>query len=136
MKIGTESKTEFTLNSNNTFTLSNIGNTDKEIVVTYKTTYDPNKLPDDYQAYNTADISWIPDGSSDRTSKELNVKKPINKETVDSSWKNESYKPNTKEITWEIIANYRENAYENFHIVDTPQGNQQLVKGSIKVEEL
>src|SRR5699024_10712477 len=44
--------------------------------------------------------------------------------------------PDTKEITWEIIANYRENAYENFHIVDTPQGNQQLVKGSIKVEEL
>lgn len=136
MTIGGESKTDFKLDSGNPFKLSNIGDTNQEIIVTYKTKYDPNKLPQDNKAHNTAKISWIPEGSSDHISREVKAEKPVNKETVDSSWKNASYNPDTKEITWEIIANYRENAYENFHIVDTPQGNQQLVKDSIKVEEL
>ncbi|MEJ8777092.1 Cna B-type domain-containing protein [Pseudogracilibacillus sp. ICA-222130] len=134
--IGGEPMTDFTLESGNPFKLSNIGDTDKEIIVTYKTTYDPNKLPEDYHANNTADISWIPEGSSDRISREVDAKQPVNKETVDSSWKNANYNPDTKEITWEIIANYRENAYDDFHIVDTPQGNQQLIEESIKVQEL
>src|SRR5699024_9279425 len=44
--------------------------------------------------------------------------------------------PDTKEITYEIITNYRENSFDNLKIIDRPQGNQKLLKETIEVEEL
>src|SRR5699024_166610 len=41
-----------------------------------------------------------------------------------------------KEITWEIITNYRENAIANLIVQDAPQGNQQIIDGSAEVKEL
>src|SRR5699024_9271268 len=87
-------------------------------------------------AINKANITWIPEGSDERKELVVNANKQLNTETVNNSWKNASYNPDTKEITWTIIANYRENAFEDFTITDTPQGNQKLVEDSIEVTEL
>src|SRR5699024_5314861 len=56
MTIGGVETEAFTLADGNPFTLSGIGDTDQEIIVTYTTAYDPNELPDDYQASNKANI--------------------------------------------------------------------------------
>src|SRR5699024_11666676 len=58
------------------------------------------------------------------------------KETADYSWKNGSYNPETKEITWEIITNYRENDFDDLVVQDNPQGNQQIIDGSAVAKEL
>src|SRR5699024_5107060 len=60
----------------------------------------------------------------------------LNWETSEYSWKNGSYNPETKEITWEIITNYRENDFANLIVQDEPQGNQQIIDGSAEVKEL
>src|SRR5699024_3849231 len=68
--------------------------------------------------------------------KEVEAETELNKETADYSWKNGSYNPETKEITWEIITNYRENDFDDLVVQDNPQGNQQIIDGSAVVKEL
>src|SRR5699024_9390112 len=123
----------------NKFTITNIGDVNKKIVVTYQTNYNPNKLEerkDGLYAVNKANVSWIPEGSSERINRDYEASKKVNKQTQDSSWKDATYNPETKEITWTIIANYRENAHDDFKIIDTPKGNQEIVAGSVKVNEI
>lgn len=111
-----------------------VGDISKEVVVKYKTTFDADNVPNQ-QPTNTADVSWTNEDGKE-FNKELNTNTQLNDETVQASWKNASYNPDTKEITWTIIANYRENAYEDFTISDTPLGNQKLVESSLKVIEM
>src|SRR5699024_8907849 len=73
---------------------------------------------------------------NDTITKEEEAGTELNKETSDYSWKNGSYNPETKEITWEIITNYRENDFTNLIVQDKPQGNQQIIDGSAEVKEL
>src|SRR5699024_2121471 len=82
------------------------------------------------------DITWTPEGEDDSITKEVEAETELNKETADYSWKNGAYNPETKEITWEIITNYRENDIDNLIVQDKPQGNQQILDGSAMVKEL
>src|SRR5690625_1207415 len=138
MTIGGQEYTDFEIEDPmaNPFKITNIGDTNQTIIITYKTNYDPNELPENYHAHNKANIGWIPKDSDDRINKDVEANTPVNQETIDASWKNASYDPDTKEIAYEIIANYRENFYNNFKIIDEPQQNQKLVEDSIEVYEL
>src|SRR5690625_4578661 len=71
MTIGGTPYRDFELEAGNPFTLSNIGDTDQVIIVTYKTTYDPNELSEDFRAHNTANISWIPEDSEERINRDV-----------------------------------------------------------------
>src|SRR5690625_8000671 len=66
----------------------------------------------------------------------METRTELKKETADYSWKNGSYNPETKEITWEIITNYRENDFADLIVQDEPQGNQQIIDGSAEGKEL
>src|SRR5699024_5069134 len=109
--------------------------TDKEIIITYKTEFDADNVPDN-KPTNKAAITWTPEGGNDSITKEVEAETELNKETEDYSWKNGSYNPETKEITWEIITNYRENDFDDLVVTDAPQGNQQIMDGSAVVKEL
>src|SRR5699024_3363621 len=109
--------------------------TDKEIIITYKTEFDADSVPDN-KPTNKAAITWTPEGENDSITKEVEAGTELNKETSDYSWENGSYNPETKEITWEIITNYRENDFTNLIVQDKPQGNQQIIDGSAEVKEL
>src|SRR5699024_3675318 len=109
--------------------------TDKEIIITYKTEFDADNVPDN-KATNKADITWTPEGEDESITKDVEADKDLNWETSEYSWKNDSYNPETKEITWEIITNYRENAIANLIVQDAPQGNQKIIDGSAEVKEL
>src|SRR5699024_7720965 len=97
--------------------------------------FDADNVPDN-KPTNKADITWTPEGEDDSTTKEVETETELNKETADSSWKNGSYNPETKEITWEIITNYRENDVSDLIVTDAPQGNQEIINGSAEVKEL
>src|SRR5699024_10541454 len=109
--------------------------TDKEIIITYKTEFDADNVPNN-RPKNTAAITWTPEGEDDSITKEVEAETELNWETSEYSWKNGSYNPETKEITWEIITNYRENDFDDLVVTDAPQGNQQIIDGSAVVKEL
>src|SRR5699024_9278107 len=109
--------------------------TDEEIIITYKTEFDADNVPNN-KPTNKAAITWTPEGEDDSITKEVEAETELNWETGESSWKNGSYNPETKEITWEIITNYRENDISNLIVQDKPQGNQQIIDGSAEVKEL
>src|SRR5699024_8459715 len=102
---------------------------------TKKTAMNTDKVPNN-KPTNKAAITWTPEGENDSITKEVEAETELNWETGEYSWKNGSYNPATKEITWEIITNYRENAIANLIVQDAPQGNQQIIDGSAEVKEL
>ena len=108
--------------------------TSEVVVITYKSDYDPNTVGNDPK--NTANIEWIPENSTEKIKKDLTAGTNINWKNGNNHWKNGTYNPDTKKITWALIVNYRGNAYEELIVKDTPEGNQKLVTDSIKVEEL
>lgn len=79
MTIDGKPYTDFELvnKEKNPFTLKNIGDTDKEIIVTYKTKYNANKMPG-RKAFNDATISWIPEDESDRVDLTVSADKQLN----------------------------------------------------------
>src|SRR5690625_686743 len=135
--VGGESYSDYTLSGDNPFKIDfpEEYSTDKEIIITYKTAFDADNVPDN-KATNKADITWTPEGEGESITKDVEAGKDLNWETSEYSWKNGSYNPETKEITWEIITNYRENDIADLIIQDEPQGNQQIIDGSAVVKEL
>src|SRR5699024_4033671 len=137
---------DYNLSGDNPFTIDfpKDYTTDKEIIITYKTAFDADEVIKvdnegnviNNKATNKADITWTPEGEDDSITKEVEAETEQNKETADYSWKNGAYNPETKEITWEIITNYRENDIDNLIVQDKPQGNQQILDGSAMVKEL
>ncbi len=109
--------------------------TEKKIVITYKTNYVADMVPSN-KATNEAAITWTPVGGSDSITKTVTAETSLNQSTGDNSWKNGSYNPDTKEITWTIFTNYRENQVGNLIVKDEPQGNQTIISNSIVVTEL
>ncbi|MFD2831071.1 Cna B-type domain-containing protein [Corticicoccus populi] len=134
--VGGNDYNDFTLSGDNPFTVTFPENysTDDVIVITYQTSYEPDALENN-RVDNTADIRWV-DTNGDSQNKTVDAGQGLNQETNNSSWKNGSYDPATKEITWRIYANYRQNSIDNLVIHDMPQGNQQLIEDSVIVREL
>src|SRR5699024_5101060 len=100
---GGEVLTGFDVEDGNPFKITNIGEIKEEMIITYKTSYDPNQLPEDYKAYNKANIDWIPEGSDDRVNRDVEAYTKVNPETRESSRKRGSYEPETIEIQYNII---------------------------------
>src|SRR5699024_4525843 len=123
MTIGGQSYTEFKTEAGNPFKLTDIPATDKEIIVTYETKFKADDMPG-RKAENKATISWLPEEGSERIELDVSADKQLNRHTEDNSWKAGKYDPQTKEITWNIVVNYRENDIENLVIHDIPQQNQ------------
>ncbi len=128
---------DFSISGDNPFTIQfpNDFTTDKKIVITYQTSYVADEVPE-YKPTNTAAITWTPEGSSDSMTKKVTAGTELNNKTKNNDWKNGSYDPETKEITWTIYTNYRENEIGNLIVKDAPQGNQKIVADSIVVKEL
>src|SRR5690625_5139096 len=119
--VGGESYGDYTLSGDNPFKIDfpEEYSTDKEIIITYKTAFDADNVPDNKPTNKTA-ITWTPEGENDSITKEVETETELNWETSEYSWKNGSYNPETKEITWEIITNYRENDIADLIIQDEP----------------
>ncbi|MYL58299.1 Cna B-type domain-containing protein, partial [Virgibacillus halodenitrificans] len=128
---------DFSISGDNPFTIQfpNDFTTDKKIVITYQTSYVADEVID-HKPTNTAAITWIPEGGSESITKEVTAGTELNDKTKNNDWKYGSYSPETKEITWTIYTNYRENYIENLIVNDAPQENQKIVADSVVVKEL
>ena len=128
---------DYTLTGDNPFTIEfpEEFKTDKKIEISYKTTFDANLVPD-YRPTNKAAITWTPEGGDESITRDVLAGTELNWETRTGHWKNGSYNPETKEITWTIYTNYRESQFDNLVVKDAPQGNQKIVDDSVVVTEL
>ncbi|WP_062106331.1 Cna B-type domain-containing protein [Bacillus niameyensis] len=128
---------DYTLSGDNPFKIDFPANftTDKKIVITYKTDYVADEVPN-HRPKNKAAITWTPEGGNGPITKEVEAGTELNENTKNNDWKNGSYNPATKEITWTIYTNYRENQIDNLIVKDAPQGNQKIIKDSVVVTEL
>ncbi|WP_042141906.1 SpaA isopeptide-forming pilin-related protein [Paucisalibacillus sp. EB02] len=129
--------TDYTIAGDNPFTIKFPDNftTDKKIIITYKTSYVADEVPN-HKPTNKAAITWTPEGGNESITKEVAAGTELNNNTKNSHWKNGSYDPTSKEITWTIYTNYRENQIDSLIVKDAPQGNQKIVPDSVVVTEL
>src|SRR5690625_4845325 len=123
------------------FTISFKNQITDTVTITYETAYEADEFTKNdnnkrLTSTNEAVIKWVPEDETDEKEITVNNNVTLNENTYQNSWKHGSYDPESKEITWEIFANYRENHYNNLKIEDTPQGNQVLDRDSIEVYEL
>lgn len=128
---------DYTVSGDNPFTIAfpDDFTTDKKIVITYQTKFDADHVPDQNPT-NKANIIWTPEGENEQIEKEVEAGTELNENTKNNDWKNGSYDPATKEITWTIYTNYRENQIDELIVKDAPQGNQKIVADSVVVKEL
>lgn len=136
--VGGEEYKDFTLVPDNPFEIQfpKDYTTDEKIIVTYQSSFIADDLPENKKATNKAAVTWTPEGGSESITKEVDASTTLNWQTEQSDWKNGSYNPTTKEITWTIYTNYRENDIANLIVTDFPQGNQKIVNDSVVVKEL
>ncbi|MFC4386611.1 Cna B-type domain-containing protein [Gracilibacillus marinus] len=128
---------DFTLTEGNPFTIAfpNDFTTDKKIIIDYQTIFVADEVPNQ-RPTNTAAITWTPEGEDGSITKDITVNTELNDKTKNNHWKSGSYDPSSREITWTIYTNYRENQIGNLIIEDTPLGNQKIVEDSVVVTPL
>lgn len=106
----------------------------KEVVIVYNTTFDYNAVGTVGSNYtNKAALTWTPEGEETERSLERTATFTPNNNTKLNGYKGGSYNAQTKHITWEIGVNYNNRDIEEAIVEDVFQGNQKLLRDSIKV---
>lgn len=138
--VGDATYKEYELTGKNPFTISFSEDftTNEVIIITYQTFFDADEVLDNEpnRPVNHAAITWTPEGGNESITKEVEAGTDLNTDSKNNHWKNGSYHPATKEITWTIYVNYRENDFDHLILKDAPQGNQTIVADSVVVKEL
>lgn len=106
----------------------------KEVVITYKTTFDYNAVGTAGSNYtNKANLIWTAEGEQTERTLERTATFTPNNNTKLNGYKGGSYNAQTKHITWEIGVNYNNRTIEEAIVEDVLVGNQKLLQDSIKV---
>ena len=100
--------------------------------IRYKTHFNPNEVKD-LNAYNKANFKWEEDGKP--YEKDLITNVPLNDETKNQGYKGGTYDVESKEITWSLGVNYRQNNYEKLIVKDTVGEDQKILPDSFVVTE-
>lgn len=113
--------------------------TSKKFYIKYKTSFEPLELLKDDEGrakvINTATHKWTDiNGSPHEATREASY--PIEVDFVMDSSKNGFYNGRTKEITWTVISNYRQEKLIGASIVDEIHPSQEYVIGSAKLVEV
>lgn len=123
--------------TNDGFTLTFHRTIEKEVYITYTTSFDYEARTDKSKELleNHVLLDWKDAANRDRT---LTAKAAFTPDayTKSNGFKNGSYNAFTKEITWEIGVNYNLQTLENAVVEDTFDGNQKLLKDSITVYKM
>ena len=106
----------------------------KEVVIVYNTTFDHNAVGNATSNYtNKAKLTWTPEGEETARSLDRTATFTPNNNTKLNGYKGGSYNAQTKHITWEIGVNYNNRDIAEAIVEDVFQGNQKLLRDSIKV---
>ncbi|MDW0108707.1 SpaA isopeptide-forming pilin-related protein [Sporosarcina aquimarina] len=132
-------KADYTVTKNGTngFTVNFKKPIEKELVIMYKTGFDYETRTDKSKTYleNHANMKWKDTSGGDR---ELDAKASFtpDKYTQSNGFKNGSYNAVKKEITWEVGINYNLQTLDKAVVEDTFDGNQKLLKDTLKVYKM
>ncbi len=113
--------------------------TSKKFYIRYKTKFEPLELLKDDEGrakvINTATHKWTDvNRNLHETTREASY--PIEVDFVMDSSKNGFYNGRTKEITWTVVSNYRQEKLIGASIVDKIDPSQEYVSGSAKLIEV
>ncbi|WP_430536519.1 SpaA isopeptide-forming pilin-related protein [Listeria rocourtiae] len=131
---------ELVYNKNeNEFTLEFLNGYKEEtthaFTISYSTTFNTqwvDKVDQDKTFKNKASSAWLDEFGGPHESHDDATFDP-NKPAKYNGFKNGSYNAQTRLITWEIGINYDGTDLDNAQIIDPILGNQQFVKGSVKI---
>lgn len=112
------------------------GEVNDKIEVTFNTTFDYSKLEKGQSFKNKANVTWTDEFNKEQNKDSDEATFEPNNPTQNNGTKSGKYDYTDKEITWTVIVNYQQNAYDNLIVEDKPQGNQKLVEDSIIVEKV
>ncbi|MFD0957475.1 collagen binding domain-containing protein, partial [Virgibacillus alimentarius] len=108
---------------------------DKKLVIEYTTDIDFDKAEPNHkknQFKNHVNMKWTTEDGDSKEKQGSAVFNPGNY-TKDNGFKNGSYNPTTKEITWSIGVNYNKKKLDNAVVEDFIQGNQNFNIDSVRV---
>ncbi|ASA19660.1 collagen binding domain-containing protein [Paenibacillus donghaensis] len=96
-----------------------------------------NWVTGDAKFTNKAELDWV-DPAEPSVTKHLTAEATFNpdEKVKKNGYKNGSYNPASKQISWEIGLNYNSKPLQNAVLTDVIQSNQQMEKSSIKVYAL
>ncbi|WP_246020232.1 collagen binding domain-containing protein [Lysinibacillus telephonicus] len=115
------------------FTVKFLNPVEEKLIITYTTKFNNDWKEDDSKPNftNNAEIHWIEEGAPKEKTTTAEFKP--DEYTTNNGYKNGSYNPITKEITWEIGINYNLKSISKAIIEDYILQGQKLVDGSIEV---
>lgn len=126
-------------NETNSFTIEFLNGYKEETSHAFKISYSTrfntqriNRADSDKIFKNDASSTWLDENGGSHESRDDATFDP-NKPTKYNGFKNGSYNAKTRLITWEIGINYDGADLDNAQIIDPILGNQQFVKGSVKI---
>ncbi|MCP9358651.1 hypothetical protein KBX49_11970, partial [Liquorilactobacillus satsumensis] len=102
--------------------------------LSYKTSFETNKLPSNGKWTNTATATWKDKDGKDHTNNGSADFGPQTNFKNDGS-KSGSYNAVNKHITWTVVGNYNQRTLKNASITDPIKGDQDYVDGSAKLYE-
>ena len=110
--------------------------TNKELLITYKTKFDRLELKDKNNNFvNKAIAQWKDKNGKLHEQKAEDIFTPIT-ESKNNGFKSGSYNYQTKEITWSVVVNYNQEELIHGKITDEILDNQNFVSDSIKLFEI
>ncbi|MDY3706302.1 SpaA isopeptide-forming pilin-related protein [Vagococcus lutrae] len=110
--------------------------TNKELLITYKTKFDRLELKDKNNNFvNKAIAQWKDKNGKLHEQEAEDIFRPIT-ESKNNGFKSGSYNYQTKEITWSLVVNYNQEELINGKITDEILSNQKFVSRSTKLFEI
>lgn len=108
----------------------------KKVTVTYTTDidFDVAGRLDSYK--NSAVVEWIPEGETEKVTKEGTATFRPDGYTKNNGFKFGSYNVANKEITWTIGVNYNNETLNDVKVTDPIQGNQTFTLTDVKIFEM
>ncbi|MDT2841187.1 SpaA isopeptide-forming pilin-related protein [Vagococcus lutrae] len=110
--------------------------TNKELLITYKTKFDRLELKDKNKKFeNEAIAQWKDKNEKLHEQEAKDIFTPIT-ESENNGFKSGSYNYQTKEITWSVVVNYNQEELIHGKITDEILNNQNFVSDSAKLFEI
>lgn len=109
----------------------------EKVVITYTTEIDFDKADLSEGSFvNNASLEWIPENETQKVTKTGTATFTPDEYTQNNGFKNGSYNPETKEITWRIGVNYNKETLKNVEVEDIIQGEQNFDINKVAVYKM
>lgn len=108
----------------------------EKVVITYTTEMILVRRIFQKEVSSIASLEWIPENETQKVTKTGTATFTPDEYTQNNGFKNGSYNPETKEITWRIGVNYNKETLKNVEVEDIIQGEQNFDLNKVAVYKM